>query len=325
MGADGGGDRIVLTATESGIRLDAWIAAEVPSLSRSRIAKLVSDGHVLVNGRVPRKSELTVAGATIEVVVPEAAPSSVDAEDIPLRIIYQDDDLAVIDKPPGLVVHPAPGHRGGTLVNALLHHLRDLSGIGGVMRPGIVHRLDKDTSGLLLIAKNDDAHRALSAALKKRDIKRIYHVAAWGHLRQETVTVDAPIARSHNERQRMAVLEGGRRAVTHFKRLSIWPAAELLRAELDTGRTHQIRVHLAHIGHPVVGDTVYGAGASKGMSGPAQSWARSFARQVPRQFLHAVELSLLHPRTGDPLRFTSDLPPDLAAPAAWAEQGLDVR
>jgi 23S rRNA pseudouridine1911/1915/1917 synthase len=318
-------ERITLTVAESGVRLDSWIASEVASLSRSRIAKLITDGSIRINGRVPRKSEITVAGDVVEIVIPAAEPSSVDAEDIPLTIIYQDDDLAVIDKPAGLVVHPAPGHRGGTLVNALLHHLKDLSGIGGVMRPGIVHRLDKDTSGLLLIAKNDDAHRALSAALKKREIKRIYHVAAWGHLRQEAVTVDAPIARSHNERQRMAVLPEGRRAVTHFKRLSIWPAAELLRAELDTGRTHQIRVHLAHIGHPVVGDTVYGGGAARGMSGTGLSWARALERQVKRQFLHAVELSLLHPRTGVPMQFQSSLPPDLAGPAAWAEQGLDVR
>jgi 23S rRNA pseudouridine1911/1915/1917 synthase len=322
---DADASAVELTVNESGVRLDSWIASEVSGLSRSRIASLIADGHVLVNGRKAKKSELTVAGDTITIAIPAAAPSSVDAEEIPLTIIYQDDDLAVIDKPAGLVVHPAPGHRGGTLVNALLHHLKDLSGIGGVMRPGIVHRLDKDTSGLLLIAKNDDAHRSLSAALKRRDIKRIYHVAAWGHLREAKITVDAPIARSHNERQRMAVLEGGRRAVTHFKRLSIWPAAELLRAELDTGRTHQIRVHLAHIGHPVVGDAVYGLGASRGMSGPASSWAKALARQVPRQFLHAVELSLEHPRTGEPLRFTSPLPPDLAEAAAWAEQGLDAR
>jgi 23S rRNA pseudouridine1911/1915/1917 synthase len=318
-------DAIELTVDEAGGRIDAYIAARVPGLSRSRIAQLLAEGHILLNGRAAKKSEIPVTGDIIRVVVPQAVSSSVDAEEIPITIVYEDADLAVIDKPAGLVVHPAPGHRGGTLVNALLHHLSDLSGIGGVLRPGIVHRLDKDTSGLLLIAKNDDAHRELSAALKRRDIKRIYHVVAWGHIRQDSLTVDAPIARSHNERQRMAVLEGGRGAVTHFKRLSIWPAADLLRAELDTGRTHQIRVHLAHIGHPVVGDTVYGAGASKGMSGPAQSWARALARMVPRQFLHATELSLLHPRTGEPLRFTSGLPPDLAAAAAWAEQGLDVR
>ncbi|MEO5511235.1 MAG: RluA family pseudouridine synthase [Longimicrobiales bacterium] len=322
MADDAGSIRLIVE--EAGGRIDRYVAAHVPSLSRSRIEQLLADGHILLNNRIPKKSEAPIVGDVIEVTMPNATPSSVDAEDIPLTIVYEDGDIAVIDKPSGLVVHPAPGHRGGTLVNALLHHLKDLSGIGGVMRPGIVHRLDKDTSGLLLIAKNDDAHRELSAALKRRDIKRIYQVAAWGHLRQETITVDAPIARSHNERQRMAVLEGGRRAVTHFRRMSIWPAAELLRAELDTGRTHQIRVHLAHIGHPVVGDSVYGIDAARGMSGPALSWARSLARQVPRQFLHAAELSLEHPVTGIPLRFTSQLPPDLAAPAAWAEKGLDV-
>jgi 23S rRNA pseudouridine1911/1915/1917 synthase len=315
--------RITVEAPDG--RIDRFLAGHVPDLSRSRIEQLLAGGHVRLNGRVPKKSEIPEAGDVIEIDVPEAAASTVDAEEIPITIVYEDADLAIIDKPAGLVVHPAPGHRGGTLVNALLHHLKDLSGIGGVMRPGIVHRLDKDTSGLLIIAKNDDAHRALSAALKRRDIKRIYQVAAWGHLRVDAVTVDAPIARSHNERQRMAVLEGGRRAVTHFKRVSIWPAAELLRAELDTGRTHQIRVHLAHIGHPVVGDAVYGIEAARGMSGPALSWARSLARQVKRQFLHAAELSLEHPRTGQPMHFTSDLPPDLAGPAAWAEKGLDVR
>jgi 23S rRNA pseudouridine1911/1915/1917 synthase len=319
---DAGSIRLIVEEADG--RIDRYVAARLPSLSRSRIEQLLADGHILLNNRVPKKSEAPVPGDVIDVTMPQATPSSVDAEDIPLTIVYEDSDIAVIDKPAGLVVHPAPGHRAGTLVNALLHHLKDLSGIGGVMRPGIVHRLDKDTSGLLLIAKNDDAHRELSAALKRRDIKRIYLAAAWGHLRQETVTVDAPIARSHNERQRMAVLEGGRRAVTHFRRISIWPAAELLRAELDTGRTHQIRVHLAHIGHPVVGDSVYGIDAARGMSGPALSWARSLARQVPRQFLHAAELSLAHPRTAAPLRFTSPLPPDLAAPAAWAEKGLDV-
>ena len=314
-----------LTVTEGGARIDVYIASHIPELSRSRIAQLLAAGNIRLNGALPRKSVITTTGDVIEVDFPQPERSAVEAENIPLSIVYEDSDLAVIDKPAGLVVHPAPGHRGGTLVNALLHHLRDLSGIGGVLRPGIVHRLDKDTSGLLLIAKHDQAHRALAAALKKRDVKRIYQVAAWGHLRQDSLTVDAPIARSHNDRQRMAVLPDGRRAVTHFTRIAIWPAAELLRAELETGRTHQIRVHLTHIGHPVVGDTVYGSGAARGMSGPALGWAKNLARRVPRQFLHAAELSLDHPRTGEPLHFTSPLPEDLAMAMQWAEQPLDVR
>ena len=325
MADDDGAHTTSLTATEAGARVDVYIAAHVPELSRSRIAQLLAAGHIRLNGKVPRKSTLIAAGDRIEIDIPAPEPSAVEAEDIPLRIVYEDADIAVVDKPAGLVVHPAPGHRGGTLVNALLHHLGDLSGIGGVLRPGIVHRLDKDTSGLLLIAKHDQAHRVLAAALKRRDVKRIYQVAAWGHLRQDSITVDAPIARSHNDRQRMAVLPEGRNAVTHFTRLAIWPAADLLRAELETGRTHQIRVHLAHIGHPVIGDAVYGGGAARGMSGPAQGWAKNLARRVPRQFLHAAELSLAHPRTGEPLRFTSPLPADLSAALEWAEQPLDVR
>jgi 23S rRNA pseudouridine1911/1915/1917 synthase len=319
------GHRASLTVEESGARIDVYIAARMPELSRSRIAQLLLAGHIRLNGAVPRKSVIATAGDIIEIDVPPPERSAVEAEDIPLTIVYEDADIAVIDKPSGLVVHPAPGHRAGTLVNALLHHLRDLSGIGGVLRPGIVHRLDKDTSGLLLIAKHDQAHRTLAGALKRREVKRIYTVAAWGHLRQDVITVDAPIARSHNDRQRMAVLDDGRRAVTHFRRVAIWPAAELLRAELETGRTHQIRVHLAHIGHPVVGDAVYGSGAARGMSGPAQGWAKNLARLVPRQFLHAAELSLAHPRTSEPLHFTSPLPPDLAATLQWAEQDLDIR
>jgi 23S rRNA pseudouridine1911/1915/1917 synthase len=323
VGADGAVTTLI--ASESGVRLDSFIASSIEGLSRSRVAALIAEGNVTINGRKAKKSELTVEDDRIDISIPAAAPSTVDAEDIPLDIVYQDDDIAVIDKPAGLVVHPAPGHRGGTLVNALLHHLKDLSGIGGIMRPGIVHRLDKDTSGLLLIAKNDDAHRALSAALKRRDIKRIYTVAAWGHIRQPKITVDAPIARSPNDRHRMAIIEDGRRAVTHFKVTSIWPAADLLRAQLETGRTHQIRVHLASIGHPVVGDSVYGGGGAKGTSGPGQSWARAFGRMVKRQFLHAAELSLEHPRTGEALRFTSPLPNDLAAALQWAENSADVR
>jgi 23S rRNA pseudouridine1911/1915/1917 synthase len=306
---------------EAGGRLDAWLAARLPDLSRTRLAQLLAGGRVTVNGRPAKKSYRPEPGDVVDVEVPPPEPSAVAAEAIPLEIVYQDEDLLVLDKPAGIVVHPAPGHRGGTLVNALLYHVSDLSGIGGVLRPGIVHRLDKDTSGLLLVAKNDAAHRALADALKRREIRRIYWTLAWGHLPEDEVTVDAPIARSATDRKRMAVHEGGRRALTRFTRLERWPAADLLRAELETGRTHQIRVHLAHIGHPVVGDPVYGGGGARRMSGPTLAWARELERRVPRQFLHAAELRFRHPRTGEPMRFLSKLPEDLAPVLAWAREG----
>jgi 23S rRNA pseudouridine1911/1915/1917 synthase len=228
--------------------------------------------------------------------------------------------LLVIDKPAGLVVHPAPGHTTGTLVNALLHHVEDLSGIGGVRRPGIVHRLDKDTSGLMLVAKTETAHRGLSAALKRREIRRLYLTAVWGHLRSDRRTVAAAIARSPSNRKRMAIVEGGREAVTHFRRLERWRAADLLEARLETGRTHQIRVHLESIGHPVVGDRDYGGGGERRVSGPDRAWAREFAAKVPRQFLHAAELAFRHPINGKEVVLRSELPAELAGPAAWAKR-----
>ncbi len=309
----------LVVESDAGTRLDSWLAARLPELSRSRIAALLEDGRVTVNGQPARKSRRTEPGDVVELFVPEPEPSAVTAEELPLTIVYQDADLVVLDKPAGVVVHPAPGHRSGTLVNALLHHIGDLSGIGGVLRPGIVHRLDKDTSGLMLVAKNDQAHRALADALKRREIRRIYFAAAWGHLAEDAMVVDAPIARSPAQRQRMAVSEGGRRAVTRFRRVERWVAADLVRAQLETGRTHQIRVHLAHIGHPVVGDHVYGPAGARRMSGSTSApWARQLEAMVPRQFLHAAELAFRHPRTGEELRFRSPFPPDLAPAAAWA-------
>lgn len=311
--------RITVAEEQEGQRLDALIASLVPELSRSRAAALLETGAVTLNGRQPRKSERPAAGDVIEILIPDAAPSQVAAESLPLDIRYEDADLLVLDKAAGMVVHPAPGHSAGTLVNALLHHVRDLSGIGGVLRPGIVHRLDRDTSGLMLVAKNDVAHRALAAALKRREIRRSYLVAAWGHLKTERLRVEAPIARSPVDRKRMAVVEGGRQAATRFERLERWRAADLLRAELETGRTHQIRVHLAHIGHPVAGDPVYG-GNPKGISGPDRSWAQQFAKRLGRQFLHAAELQFTHPGSGAVMRFESPLPPALAEVAEWARQ-----
>jgi 23S rRNA pseudouridine1911/1915/1917 synthase len=313
-----GSRRIVVPPEAEGERLDAFTASAVPELSRSRVAQLVDEGQVRLNGAVARKSERLTEGDTVDVVIPPPTPSTVEPEDIPLDIVHEDADLLVIDKPAGLVVHPAPGHRTGTLVNALLHHVDDLSGIGGVRRPGIVHRLDKDTSGLLIVAKNDRAHRRLSAALKRRDIHRVYLAACWGHLDEDGLTVDAPVGRSRRDRKRMAVLEGGRRAVTHFRRLQRWEAADLVEATLETGRTHQIRVHLAHIGHPVVGDELYGAGGARGISGTARPWARDLERRVPRQFLHAHRLTFEHPTTGQSMALESPLPPSLAAAADWA-------
>jgi 23S rRNA pseudouridine1911/1915/1917 synthase len=310
--------RLTVEAEPAEGRLDAYLAARLPDLSRSRIVQLISEGHVRLNGTVVRKSRRPAAGDVLEIEVPPARPSHITPEAIPLRIVYEDADLLVVDKPAGLVVHPAVGHDSGTLVNALLHHVPDLAGIGGVRRPGLVHRLDKDTSGLLVVAKNELAHARLSAALKRRTIRRIYLVAAWGHLGDGERTVAAPIARSPVHRQRMAVVEGGRPARTRFTRLERWRAAELLRAELETGRTHQIRVHLLSIGHPAVGDPVYGAGGERGISGPDRRWAAQLAKRVSRQFLHASELRFEHPRTGEALAFTAPLPDDLAQTAAWA-------
>lgn len=307
-----------LVVEVDGERLDAFLAARLDDLSRSRAAQLIEDGHVTVNERIPKKSEKLSAGDIVLVTMPELQQSTVTPEDIPLNIVYQDEDIVVVDKPAGLVVHPAVGHPKGTLVNALLHHIKDLSGIGGVARPGIVHRLDRDTSGLIIVAKNDDAHRTLSAALKKRDIRRRYLVAAWGHLASDKEEVDAPIGRSPHDRKKMAVVPTGRTALTRFVRLERWKGADLLKAELQTGRTHQIRVHLLSIGHPVVGDALYSPAGEKGISGPGQKWAWELARRTPRQFLHAAELAFRHPRTREVMRFSSELPADLAGAADWA-------
>ena len=319
-----GGARVVRLEVEEAPaqgRLDAYITARVPDLSRSRVAQLLADGRVRVDGALPRKSDPPVPGSVVEVELPAPTPSPLEPADIPLDIRYEDADLLVVSKPAGMVVHPAAGHRAGTLVNALLHHVGDLSGIGGVLRPGIVHRLDKDTSGLMVVAKHDRAHRALADALKRREVRRQYLAACWGRLPEERVTVEAPIGRSPGDRTRMAVVDTGRRARTHFRRLERWPAAELVEARLDTGRTHQIRVHLAHLGHPVVKDPLYGRGGARGVSGPPHAWAKELERRTPRLFLHATELAFVHPGTGEALRFQDPLPPDLAAVAAWAADG----
>ena len=280
----------------AGQRLDAFLAGAVPELTRSAAQRLIGEGQVLVNGRAPAKSLKLSGGETVTVTLPEPEPIEAVAQDIPLDVVYEDEDVIVVNKPVGLVVHPAPGHSDGTLVNALLHHCGgSLSGVGGALRPGIVHRIDRDTSGLIIAAKNDFAHQALAAQLQDHTLARTYEAVAVGNLREDRGTVDAPIGRCPSDRKKMAVVDrGGRSAVTHWEVVERFPGYTHIRCRLETGRTHQIRVHLASIGHPLLGDTVYGA--KKPVPGLAG------------QCLHAAELRFLHPRTGEPVTVEAPLP-----------------
>lgn len=281
---------------DAGTRLDACLARAIEDLTRSAAAKAVEDGRVLVNGKAPNKSYKLTGHEQIEFTPEEPAPIDAVPQDIPLDVVYEDDDVIVVNKPSGLVVHPAPGHPDGTLVNALLYHCGDsLSGVGGERRPGIVHRIDKDTSGLLVAAKNDFAHLALSAQLADHTMARTYEAVVCGNLREDSGTVDAPIGRHPTDRKRMAVTQkNARRAVTHWSVIARYNGYTHIRCELETGRTHQIRVHMAHIGHPLLGDLVYGhKRPEKGLSG---------------QCLHARALRFLHPRTGELVTFSCPLP-----------------
>lgn len=300
-------------------RLDRYLADRL-RLSRSRVQDLVAGGHVLVNGEPPQKSYLPLAGDVIEVVVPPRPEPSLEPQDLPIRIVREDDDLVVVDKPSGMVVHPAPGHPDGTLVNALLHRVDRLSRIGGDTRPGIVHRLDRDTSGLLVVAKTDEAHRLLSRDLAEREVRRGYIAASWGHLDRDQMTVDRPLGRDPDDRRRRAVVEDGKRAVTHVKRVERWISADLLAVRLETGRTHQIRAHLRDLGHPLVCDELYGRDWQKGFVGAGGRWAEELARRCGRLFLHAARLVFDHPRTGEQMIFSSELPERLEATVAWARK-----
>lgn len=249
-----------LQQEESGQRLDKWLQSQLPDMTRSAIQKLIEQGNVTRNGIVVSKNGKGNAGDVIEVMIPQPKPLEVTAQDIPLDILYEDNDLLVVNKPKGMVVHPAAGNDDGTLVNALLHHCGDsLSGINGIIRPGIVHRIDKDTSGLLIVAKNDIAHQGLAQQIKEHSFTRIYEAVVYGNVKQDEGTIDAPIGRHPTDRKRMAVTDkNSRNAVTHYKVLKRYDGFTHVQLKLETGRTHQIRVHMAYIGHPVAGDPVYG-------------------------------------------------------------------
>ena len=295
---------LVFTLAARAPRLDAYLAAAHPAISRSRWKQLIEAGHVSRDGiPVLKPNTALSAGDELRCALPDPAPAGLVAADIPLAILYEDADLIVLDKPAGLVVHPAPGHAADTLVNALLHHCADLQGIGGELRPGIVHRLDKDTSGVLVVAKNEQAVANLVAQFSSHAVRKEYLALVWGALQKPSGTVELPIGRHPVHRQKMAVAEKGRPAVSHFETLAAGPLAALLRVRIETGRTHQIRVHLAHLGHPVVGDTTYGR-ARHGL--PAEL-------QIPRQMLHAHVLEIVHPRTGRPLVCTAPPPADFRA------------
>ena len=290
-------ENIEIIAAESGTRIDAWLSVNVPDLTRNAAQRLLTDGMVLVNGKPPKKNYKISAGDAVIITIPDIAEVPLVPQNIPLDIVFEDEDVVVVNKPRGMVVHPAPGHPDGTLVNALMYHCGDsLSGVGGEKRPGIVHRIDKDTSGLLIVAKNDAAHLALSAQLSDRSLSRVYRAVVVGNLKQDSGTVDAPIGRHPNDRKKMAVThQNSRNAVTHWSVLERYRGYTHVRCKLETGRTHQIRVHMAHIGHPLLGDEVYGHAKlpEKGLVG---------------QCLHAKELQFIHPRTGEAVHLDTELP-----------------
>jgi 23S rRNA pseudouridine1911/1915/1917 synthase len=286
----------IVEPQQAGMRLDKFWSLSVPELTRSLAEKYIAEGHATKAGTPLSKSYRVEAGECISLEIPDPASLDVLAEPIPLDIVYEDADLLVVNKPKGMVVHPAPGHYSGTLVNALLAHCGDsLSGINGIIRPGIVHRIDKDTSGLLIVAKNDAAHKSLAAQIKAHSFTRLYEAVVHGNIKADEGTVDAPIGRHPVDRKRMAVTDkASRHAVTHYRVLARYEGFTHIQCKLETGRTHQIRVHMAYIGHPVAGDPIYGP--------------KKPAPGLQGQCLHARVIGFMHPRTGQYLEFSSDLP-----------------
>ena len=287
--------KLIVNEENAGIRLDAYIANNMENLSRTAVKRLIEDGNIIVNNKVQKVSYKVNENDEIEINVPEAKEVSLEAQDIPVDVVYEDADIIVVNKPKGLVVHPANGNWDGTLVNAIMAICKDsLSGIGGEIRPGIVHRLDKDTSGLLIIAKNDEAHINMSNQIKDRQVKKIYYALVRGIVSENEATINMPIGRSTKDRKKMAVTKNGKEAITHFKVLERFNKYTLLEVKIDTGRTHQIRVHLSEIGHPVVGDEVYSNGKNEfGVKG---------------QLLHAKVLDFKHPITGKEMHLEAELP-----------------
>lgn len=290
--------RFEVTERDGGERIDKFITNCIDSLTRSYIQKMIAQENCFVNGKAVKASYRVKEDDEVAFSLPENVEPDIAAEDIPLDILYEDEDVLVVNKPKHMVVHPAPGHLNGTLVNAVLYHCKgSLSGINGVMRPGIVHRIDKDTSGSLIICKNDNAHNSIAAQLKDHSIKRIYYALVYGVLKEDGMTIDAPLGRDPKDRMKMAVVSAGKRAVTHVRVLKRFEKFTYIACRLETGRTHQIRVHMSHIGHPILGDAVYAPG-------------RKSPVQCEGQVLHAKIIGFIHPTSGEYMEFDAPLPDD---------------
>lgn len=303
----------VIPPQKSKERLDAFLAREMPQSSRSQVQKLIKEGFVTVNDKTVKPRHIVSPHEEIVVRVPKSKPPDIQPEDIPLNVVFEDNHLLVINKPAGMVVHPAYGHSSGTLVNALLSHSNELSEVNDITRPGIVHRLDKDTSGLLVIAKNDVVHRDLATQFAEKTVDRIYHAFVWHKLKNTSGTVSTHIARSLRDRKIMAVSKMGKHAVTHYETLEAFPFVTYIQLKLETGRTHQIRMHMSHIGHPVFGDQTYG-GVGRQLGGISQydiGWITEALEHLNRQALHAKTLGFVHPITKEKLHFQSELPDDM--------------
>lgn len=286
--------KFLVEEDEVNLRLDVFIAGKMEDKSRAYIQNLIKEGNVVISGKVKKSNYKLKLKDVVEFSIPDNEKLDVEPENIPLDVLYEDKDVIVVNKPQGMVVHPAPGNYTGTLVNALLYHCTDLSGINGVLRPGIVHRIDKDTSGILVVAKNDAAHNSLAAQLKEHSMNRVYNALVEGVIKEDSGTVDKPIGRHPVDRIKMAVVKDGRHAVTHYNVLERYANNTLIECKLETGRTHQIRVHMSYIGHPIVGDPVYGYKKQK--------------FNLQGQMLHARKLGFIHPSTGNYIEFSSELP-----------------